>query len=78
MMRETVTDGTASALSDFPELIGKTGTAEYGGNNGAADNVGGAHGWFIGAQDNLAFAVFVAGADSSAPAVEAAGEWLGR
>ncbi|WP_241997380.1 penicillin-binding transpeptidase domain-containing protein [Rhodococcus sp. SMB37] len=78
MMRETVTDGTASELSDFPELIGKTGTAEYGDNNGAADNVDGAHGWFIGAQDNLAFAVFVAGADSSAPAVGAAGRWLGR
>ncbi|MCK0090675.1 penicillin-binding protein [Rhodococcus sp. HNM0563] len=78
MMRETVTEGTASALSDFPELIGKTGTAEYGGNNGAAGDVSGAHGWFIGAQDNLAFAVFVAGADSSAPAVGAAGQWLGR
>ncbi|MGX6509176.1 penicillin-binding transpeptidase domain-containing protein [Rhodococcus sp. SJ-2] len=78
MMRETVTEGTANVLSDFPELIGKTGTAEYGGNNGAAGNVSGAHGWFIGAQDNLAFAVFVAGADSSAPAVGAAGQWLGR
>lgn len=69
MMRETVIEGTAGTLRDIPDLTGKTGTAEYG------DNVG-AHGWFIGSQDNLAFAVFVAGADGSAPAVEAAGRWL--
>lgn len=69
MMRETVTGGTASTLRDIPDLTGKTGTAEYG------DNVG-AHGWFIGTQDNLAFAVFVAGADSSAPALDVAGRWL--
>lgn len=69
MMRETVTDGTASTLRDIPDLVGKTGTAEYGDNYGA-------HGWFIGARDNLAFAVFVAGANGSAPAVEATGRWL--
>lgn len=69
MMRETVTDGTATAVRDIADLVGKTGTAEYGDNDGA-------HGWFIGAQDNLAFAVFVAGAESSVPAVEAAGRWL--
>jgi cell division protein FtsI/penicillin-binding protein 2 len=69
MMRETVTDGTASALRDIPELIGKTGTAEYGDSNGA-------HGWFIAAQDDLAFAVFVAGVGSSAPAIEVAGRML--
>lgn len=69
MMRETVTEGTASLLRDIPDLTGKTGTAEYGSNDGA-------HGWFIGSRDNLAFAVFVAGANGSAPAVEAAGRWL--
>jgi cell division protein FtsI/penicillin-binding protein 2 len=69
MMRETVTGGTATAVRDIADLVGKTGTAEYGDNDGA-------HGWFIGAQDNLAFAVFVAGAESSVPAVEAAGRWL--
>lgn len=69
MMRETVTDGTASALRDIPELIGKTGTAEYGDNSGA-------HGWFIAGQNDLAFAVFVAGAGSSAPAVDVAGRML--
>jgi len=71
MMRETVTGGTATVLNDIPELIGKTGTAEYGGTNEA-------HGWFIGAQDDLAFAVFVAGAGSSAPALDVAGRVLRR
>lgn len=69
MMRETVLEGTATAVRDVPGLAGKTGTAEYGGNVGA-------HGWFIGSQDNLAFAVFVAGANGSAPAIDAAGRWL--
>ncbi|AOW91695.1 penicillin-binding protein [Rhodococcus sp. WMMA185] len=68
MMRETVTDGTATALQDIPGLLGKTGTAESEG--------GPAHGWFVGIRDDLAFAVFIAGADSSAPAVEAAGRFL--
>lgn len=69
MMREVVSEGTATAVRDVPGLAGKTGTAEYGGDVGA-------HGWFIGSKDNLAFAVFVAGTNSSAPAVDAAGRWL--
>ncbi|WP_342659874.1 Peptidoglycan D,D-transpeptidase MrdA [Rhodococcus ruber] len=69
MMRETVTGGTASVLRDIPELVGKTGTAEYGDGTGA-------HGWFVGSQGDLAFAVFVAGAGSSAPAVDVAGRLL--
>ncbi|MFI9534226.1 penicillin-binding transpeptidase domain-containing protein [Nocardia fusca] len=69
MMRETVTAGTATRLADIPGLLGKTGTAEYGDNSSA-------HGWFIGIQDDLAFAVFVADAGSSGPAVEAAGRML--
>lgn len=68
-MRETVTGGTASVLRDIPELVGKTGTAEYGDGTGA-------HGWFVGSQGDLAFAVFVAGAGSSAPAVDVAGRLL--
>ena len=70
MMRETVTSGTATQLQDIPDLLGKTGTAEFGLNNE------GAHGWFIGIQGDLAFAVFVAGGQSSAPALEAAGRFL--
>lgn len=71
MMRETVTGGTATQLGDIPGLLGKTGTAEYGDNTHA-------HGWFVGidASADLAFAVFVADAGSSAPAVEAAGRML--
>ncbi|MEV0945265.1 penicillin-binding transpeptidase domain-containing protein [Rhodococcus sp. NPDC049939] len=68
MMRETVTGGTATALQDIPGLLGKTGTAEAGS--------GPAHGWFVGIKDDLAFAVFIAGADSSGPAVQAAGRFL--
>ncbi|MBC2642497.1 MULTISPECIES: penicillin-binding transpeptidase domain-containing protein [unclassified Rhodococcus (in: high G+C Gram-positive bacteria)] len=68
MMRETVTGGTATALQDIPGLLGKTGTAESGS--------GPAHGWFVGIKNDLAFAVFIATGDSSAPAVQAAGRFL--
>lgn len=70
MMRETVTGGTATQLQDIPGLLGKTGTAEFGAGNE------GAHGWFVGIQGDLAFAVFVNNAGSSTPAVEAAGRLL--
>ncbi|MEV5839296.1 penicillin-binding transpeptidase domain-containing protein [Nocardia sp. NPDC052112] len=69
MMRETITGGTATALRDIPDLIGKTGTAEYIDDKHA-------HGWFVGIDDDLAFAVFVSDANSSGPAVEAAGRML--
>ncbi|MFE4498281.1 penicillin-binding transpeptidase domain-containing protein [Rhodococcus sp. NPDC056743] len=68
MMRETVTGGTATTLADIDGLLGKTGTAEVDG--------GPAHGWFVGIRGDLAFAVFIAGADSSAPAVQVAGTFL--
>ncbi|NLG55817.1 MAG: penicillin-binding protein [Rhodococcus sp.] len=68
MMREVVTEGTATALLHIPGLMGKTGTAETG--------TGSAHGWFIGIKGDLAFAVFVAEAGSSAPAVQTAGRFL--
>ncbi|WP_291480323.1 penicillin-binding transpeptidase domain-containing protein [Corynebacterium sp.] len=68
MMRETVTSGTASSLSDIDGLGGKTGTAEVG--------EGDAHGWFVGTVGDLAFCVFVEGADSSGPAVTLAGDFL--
>lgn len=68
MMRETVTGGTATSLQDIAGLLGKTGTAETEG--------GPAHGWFVGIKGDLAFAVFIAGADSSAPAVQVAGTFL--
>ncbi|MGB3233805.1 MAG: penicillin-binding transpeptidase domain-containing protein, partial [Mycobacterium sp.] len=69
MMRETVTGGTATQLQDIPGLLGKTGTAEY------IDDTH-AHGWFVGIDGDLALAVFVSDAGSSAPAVDAAGRFL--
>ncbi|WP_280317566.1 penicillin-binding transpeptidase domain-containing protein [Nocardia wallacei] len=69
MMRETVTDGTATRLRDIPDLLGKTGTAEYIDDKHA-------HGWFVGIRGDLALAVFVSDAGSSDPAVEAAGRFL--
>lgn len=68
MMREAVTSGTASSLSDIDGLGGKTGTAEVG--------EGDAHGWFVGTVGDIAFCVFIEGADSSGPAVEMAGDFL--
>lgn len=68
MMRETVTAGTATQLQDIDGLLGKTGTAEVAS--------GPAHGWFVGIRGDLAFAVFVEGGDSSAPALTVAGSFL--
>ncbi|QIS07548.1 penicillin-binding protein [Nocardia brasiliensis] len=69
MMRETITNGTATQLRDIPGLLGKTGTAEF------IDDTR-AHGWFVGIDADLAFAVFVYDANSSGPAVNAAGRML--
>jgi hypothetical protein len=69
MMRETITGGTASQLQDIPDMLGKTGTAEYIDDKHA-------HGWFVGIRGDLALAVFVSDAGSSGPAVEAAGRFL--
>lgn len=69
MMRETVTDGTATKINDIPGLQGKTGTAQYGDGTHS-------HGWFVGIDGDLAFAVLVVGGESSAPAVAAAGRFL--
>lgn len=69
MMRETITGGTATSLRDIPGLLGKTGTAEYIDDKHA-------HGWFVGIDGDLAFAVFISDAGSSDPAVQAAGRML--
>lgn len=69
-MRDVVTGGTASALSDVPgaEVHGKTGTAEAGDLT---------HGWFVGWQDDIAVAIFVHDGDSgSGAAVPIAEEFL--
>jgi hypothetical protein len=69
MMRQTVTEGTATQLQDVPELGGKTGTAEFGDNTHS-------HGWFAGISGDIAFATLVVGGDSSAPAVTVSGDFL--
>ncbi|MFI1919931.1 penicillin-binding transpeptidase domain-containing protein [Nocardia sp. NPDC020380] len=69
MMRETVTSGTATNLRDIPDMLGKTGTAEFIDDKHA-------HGWFVGISGDLAIAVFIYDANSSTPAVDAAGRML--
>ncbi|MFI5953714.1 penicillin-binding transpeptidase domain-containing protein [Cryptosporangium sp. NPDC051539] len=70
MMRQVVTDGTATGLRDVPgeKVSGKTGTAEFDNNPDHA------HAWFIGWQGDIAFAVFVENgghsSDVSVPAAE--------
>ena len=55
LMRDVVTSGTGTALRDVPgEVIGKSGTAEYGGGDPPPT-----HAWFIAARDDLAVAVLV-------------------
>ncbi|HEV2452026.1 MAG TPA: penicillin-binding transpeptidase domain-containing protein [Streptosporangiaceae bacterium] len=56
MMRAVVTSGTAAGVGFPPGVYGKTGTAEYGSGPNPP-----AHGWFIGYQGDLAFAVLVEG-----------------
>jgi cell division protein FtsI/penicillin-binding protein 2 len=69
MMRQTVTEGTATALSDIAGLGGKTGTAEFGDNTHS-------HGWFVGVVGDIAFATLVVGGDTSAPALTVSGDFL--
>jgi len=73
MMREVVTSGTASDLSDVPGAVyGKTGTAEF--DNANPNRT---HAWFVGWRGDVAFAVFVFdGGDSTATAVPLAEKFL--
>jgi beta-lactamase class D len=57
------------ALAGFPELRGKTGTAQFGDGTHA-------HGWFVGYQGDLAFAVLLTDAGVSSKAVTAATRFL--
>jgi hypothetical protein len=69
MMRQTVTDGTATELRDVDGLGGKTGTAEFGDNTHS-------HGWFAGIVGDIAFATLVVGGDTSEPALKVSGNFL--
>jgi cell division protein FtsI/penicillin-binding protein 2 len=69
MMRAVVTDGTAKAIKDIPDVAGKTGTAQFGDGTNS-------HGWFVGYRGDLAFAVLLVGAGTSSPAVVVGGNFL--
>ncbi|MBA0128216.1 penicillin-binding protein [Haloechinothrix sp. YIM 98757] len=69
LMRAVVTDGTAGELDALDGVHGKTGTAQFGDGSDA-------HGWFVGYQDDLAFAVLLVGGGSSQPAVEVTRNFL--
>jgi cell division protein FtsI/penicillin-binding protein 2 len=69
MMRDVVTEGTATGLRGLPDVRGKTGTAQFGDGTHS-------HGWFVGYQGDLAFAVLLTDAGSSKPAVEATDRFL--
>lgn len=71
MMREVVTDGTATGLARSGTVYGKTGTAQFG--NGDQS-----HGWFVGYRGDIAFVVFLQGAGTSTPAVDLAAKFLSR
>lgn len=71
MMREVVTDGTATGLAHSGTVYGKTGTAQFG--NGEQS-----HGWFVGYRGDIAFVVFLQGAGTSTPAVDLAAQFLSK
>ncbi len=59
-MRDVVTSGTGTALAGVPgEVLGKSGTAEYGGGDPPPT-----HAWFIAAREDLALAVLVEGGEA--------------
>jgi hypothetical protein len=75
MMREVVTEGTATGLEHSGIVYGKTGTAQFGNNAEAKDQ---ANGWFVGYRGDIAFAVFLAGSDDSHPAVTLSAKFLAQ
>ena len=75
LMREVVQSGTGMALADLPgQVIGKSGTAEYGGGDPPPT-----HAWFIASRGDIAVAVLVEGGSSgSRAAAPIARAFLGR
>ena len=72
MMREVVTEGTATQLRDVPgdPVHAKSGTAEY------SEDTKEDHRWIMGYQDNIAFCVFVEKGGSAGPAIPLAQKFL--
>ncbi|MFC0108952.1 penicillin-binding transpeptidase domain-containing protein [Kibdelosporangium aridum] len=69
MMREGVTNNSGHGITQLPDVRGKTGTAQFGDGTHS-------HGWFAGYQGDLAFAVLIVDAGSSAPALDATDRFL--
>ncbi|MPZ84244.1 MAG: penicillin-binding protein [Actinophytocola sp.] len=67
MMRE-VTQRTP-VLAPYPDIRGKTGTAQFGDGKRA-------HGWYVGFRGDLAFAVLITDANTSAKAVAATARFM--
>jgi cell division protein FtsI/penicillin-binding protein 2 len=57
------------ALAPFPDVRGKTGTAQFGDGTQS-------HAWFVGYQGDLAFGVLLSGAGGSSKAVAATSRFL--
>ncbi len=55
-LRGVVTDGTARAAAAVPDLVGKTGTAEFGTGDPLPT-----HAWFVGVRNGIAFSVLLEG-----------------
>lgn len=72
LLRGVVTDGSAALLADLPgpDVIAKTGTAEFAAKNRSTAT----HAWMIAAQGDLAVAVFVdlgsSGSGTAGPIIE--------
>ncbi|MFB9803024.1 penicillin-binding transpeptidase domain-containing protein [Streptomonospora salina] len=66
MTRAVVTEGTAQNVGFTGEVHGKSGTAEYGTAEEGEELP--AHGWFVGYEDDVAFAVVVEDGDSGSGA----------
>lgn len=62
LMRDVVTEGTATAVSGLGEVYGKTGEAQFGDGTQS-------HAWFVGYRGDLAFATLVVDGGSSTNAV---------
>ena len=63
-MMQEVTQRTP-ALAAYPDVRGKTGTAQFGDGKHA-------HGWYVGFRGDMAFAVLITDAGKSAKAIAAA------
>jgi cell division protein FtsI/penicillin-binding protein 2 len=69
MMREVVTAGTATGVSNLGAVFGKTGEAQFGDGTRS-------HSWFVGYRGDLAFATLIVDGGSSTNAVNLTKQFL--